>query len=267
MIKRLSQTSLARVVAVAVAAAFSPIAHAEDAAMNAVTGPAEQTLLRIESPQTGGEAYRVSGEVRTAGVEEGAYIELLSYFNGQAYFSRTFSDRGPMRRIEGDSDWRAFELPFFPEGAGTPELLELKVVLPGAGTVELRGVELEALPAGASVESYAAGGGWWSPTTGNRVGGYIGALLGVIGTAIGVLVWRKADRRVVLGIVAALIAAGGITLLIGVIALMAGQPYAVYYPLMLLGGITAFVGGVNWLPIKKRYEARELQRLSAMDAA
>ena len=56
------------------------------------------------------------------------------------------------------------------------------------------------------------------------------------------------------------------SLVAGAIALTLGQPYAVYYPL-LLGGtlLTALFGGI-WPTIRQGYEQRELRRMAAMDA-
>ena len=56
------------------------------------------------------------------------------------------------------------------------------------------------------------------------------------------------------------------SLVAGVIALALGQPYAVYYPL-LLGGIilTAVCGGIR-PGLRHGYEQRELRRMAAMDA-
>lgn len=73
-------------------------------------------------------------------------------------------------------------------------------------------------------------------------------------------------RRFVLTLDACLIGLGVMSLVAGVIALALGQPYAVYYPL-LLGGIilTAVCGGIR-PGLRHGYEQRELRRMAAMDA-
>ena len=59
---------------------------------------------------------------------------------------------------------------------------------------------------------------------------------------------------------------GAAAAILGVLALSGGQPYAVYYPLLLLGTISTVLG--LWLPrsMNKRYEAWELRRMQALDA-
>ncbi len=56
-------------------------------------------------------------------------------------------------------------------------------------------------------------------------------------------------------------------LVVGVVALVAGQPYAVWYPLLLGGGICTVVFGAILLAVRARYRADELRRVQAMDAA
>ena len=56
------------------------------------------------------------------------------------------------------------------------------------------------------------------------------------------------------------------SLVAGVIALALGQPYAVYYPLLLCGIVLTGVCGGIWPAIRQGYEQRELRRMAAMDA-
>ncbi len=55
------------------------------------------------------------------------------------------------------------------------------------------------------------------------------------------------------------------SLLLGLAALIQAQPYAVYYPLLLLGLGCAGIGGFLARPIRQRYEALELRRIRAAD--
>jgi len=59
--------------------------------------------------------------------------------------------------------------------------------------------------------------------------------------------------------------AGAIAAAAGVFAWVRGQPYAVYYPLLLGGGIAAVVFGSLIPAARKRYAAIELRRMAAMD--
>ena len=49
-------------------------------------------------------------------------------------------------------------------------------------------------------------------------------------------------------------------------AVLQGQPYQVYYPLVLLGGIGGAAGFVLPRSLSKRYEELELRRMQALDA-
>ena len=101
-----------------------------------------------------------------------------------SYFSRTLGSDGPMAALDGTSDWRPFELPFFLQGADGPERLEIGVVLPSTGTVEIGPLELVRLDAEAS-----GGGAWLSDRTiGALRAALIGTAVGVFGAAIAFLV-------------------------------------------------------------------------------
>jgi len=54
-------------------------------------------------------------------------------------------------------------------------------------------------------------------------------------------------------------------LVAGLVALGLGQPYAVYYPLLLFGGILTVVCGGLLPVIRRRYAEIELRRMTAMD--
>ena len=51
----------------------------------------------------------------------------------------------------------------------------------------------------------------------------------------------------------------------GVAAIAAGQPYAVYYPLLLIGIILVAVFGKLRGTLSARYEQLELKRMQSMD--
>ena len=62
-----------------------------------------------------------------------------------------------------------------------------------------------------------------------------------------------------------LVALGAMGTALGVIALSRSQPYAVYYPLLIAGGITAVLFGLLLGHVRKRYEERELRKMHAAD--
>ncbi|MEN6558905.1 MAG: hypothetical protein ABFC54_12065, partial [Thermoguttaceae bacterium] len=59
---------------------------------------------------------------------------------------------------------------------------------------------------------------------------------------------------------------GMVSLVVGLVAVVLGQPYAVYYPLLLGGTILAAVFGGNFPMLHRRYQQIELRKMAAMDA-
>jgi hypothetical protein len=51
----------------------------------------------------------------------------------------------------------------------------------------------------------------------------------------------------------------------GVVALAGGQPYAVWYPLLLSGPVSALVFGALIPVVRLSYTMRERQKMAAMD--
>jgi hypothetical protein len=116
-----------------------------------------------------------------------------------------------------------------------------------------------------SMGSQALPGAWWSDRTGNLIGCIGGCVIGLLGALIGTLAGLGKFRRPVMGTCVTLIVAGGICLVLGVMSLVIGQPYAVYYPLLLIGGLTTVIVGAVTPTIRRRYEQVELRRMTAMD--
>jgi hypothetical protein len=220
-------------------------------------------LTTIQEPAVGDQSYAIVGEVRYEGVAEPAYLEMWSVFpDGGRYFSRTLGTQGTMAAIAGDSDWRAFELPFFIEGAtSTPSQLELNAVLPSSGRIWVGPLRLVGLP------DTRSSGAWWSERTAGLVGGIGGVLIGILGALIGTFASRGKARRLVLGLMAGLVAFGAALLGVGAVALIASQPYAVTGSLLLGGVLLVVVVGSMIRPVKRSYAQVELRKMKALDAA
>ena len=56
-----------------------------------------------------------------------------------------------------------------------------------------------------------------------------------------------------------------LSLIFGLIAVTLGQPYGVYYPLLLGGIILTGVCGGNLPGLLRRYQQAELRKMAAMD--
>jgi hypothetical protein len=142
----------------------------------------------------------------------------------------------------------------------------VNVILPGKGTVFVKPFTLSSVKDEQPVAGQAANSAWWSERTAGLVGGTIGCVLGLIGAVVGTLAGIGAARRVVVGLCVSVIFVGGLSLLAGGAALAMGQPWFVYYPLLLGGVIGVAICGLNLPAIRKRYDALELRRMAAMDA-
>lgn len=234
---------------------------------HAGTGPASFTLVEVSDPGISELTYAVTGQVRYEDVAGTSYLEMLNYFaDGSWFFSRTLADVGPLASISGSSDWRDFQLPaMLGEDPSTamPDRLVLNLHLEGPGTVYLSELRL------AHIETSAIGvpaGAWWSDRTGGLVGGIAGSLLGLIGASIGGLTGSGRGRPVVMALLMLMIVIGSISLVTGIVALVMSQPYGVAYPLLLLGVLSAGLGGMLFPGIRKRFDEVELRRMQALDA-
>jgi hypothetical protein len=234
------------------------IVHAEDV-------PSRVTVLTLSAPGVTGFPYAITGSVRYEGVRPQGYLEMWSSFaNGGRYFSRTLGS-GLLRPLQGTTGWRPFSLPMFADaGTAPPTALTLNVVLSGRGTVDLGPLRLVQYRPGE--DPLAMVGQWWSERTSGLVGGGLGGVLGLAGAVIGCLAARGAARDFVLGATKALVALGVVVLAAGIVGVLRGQPWAVWYALCLPGLITTAVFGMLLPSLRRRYDAVELRRIQAADA-
>lgn len=215
------------------------------------------SLLVISRPRIEKANHLVAGEMRYSDVNGSGFLEMWTYYdNDTRYFSRTLGDYGPMAKISGNSEWRTFMLPFHGTSGRVPTKLEVNAIIPGGGSVEFRNLALYE-----ATRPY--GNAWWDHRTGGIIGAVLGTTMGLFGCMIGLL--RKAGkaRRFVCGSMIAGIVAGIACTIAGTVALIMGQPYAVWFTLLLIGIIGGLVSGYNLPQIRKSYTEHELRQISA----
>ncbi|MDP8981002.1 MAG: hypothetical protein M3O35_10465 [Acidobacteriota bacterium] len=107
---------------------------------------------------------------------------------------------------------------------------------------------------------------WFDPNQYAWIPGTVyGVVAGILGGLVGWLVPRGRARRFILSAWITLWAAGLALLIVGLLALLSGQPWGVWYGILLPGAVGALVVGGNLLVILKRYRDVEQRRVSAAD--
>ncbi len=114
------------------------------------SGPGSLELFAVNEPGIPGVAttYWLEGSLSYEDVPDHAYLEMWSTFpDGRSYFSRTLADKGPLGKIEGDSSWRVFRVPFsLGNAAKDPHYRPVRITFgirsPG-GTVSIGAVQLK----------------------------------------------------------------------------------------------------------------------------
>jgi len=94
-------------------------------------------------------------------------------------------------------------------------------------------------------------------------GGVGGSLMGCLGAFIGYFAPRGKHRRFAMSAMLFFLVLGVIQLALGLVALMARQPFGIWYPMLLCGGIAVLVIGPLLPMIRLRYAQAEQRRLDA----
>ena len=109
---------------------------------------------------------------------------MWTWYGNERYFSRTLATAGPLQSLSGSADWRPFTLPFFGAEGRRPTRIEVNLVLPGAGSVELGRLSLVELDRSEELAAPIPGA-WWEERTGGLVGAVLGSGMGLLGAAMG----------------------------------------------------------------------------------
>ena len=108
-----------------------------------------------------------------------------------------------------------------------------------------------------------------NPGMAGMVGGILGATIGIlggtIGTLAGVFVPRGKAKKLTLGVNTFAFVLSFISLVVGIVAYLSGQPYSVWYGFGFFGLLgTSGFGGSFWVILKRAREA-ELRKLMSED--
>ncbi len=109
---------------------------------------------------------------------------------------------------------------------------------------------------------------WFEPNTfgalfGAIVGGVGGTFAGLVGALAGVLAPRGKGRRLVLGLMEWFVALGVALLIFGLVALVCGQPFGIWYGPVLSGVLSIAVMGGLIPMVRARYRQAEQRKLDA----
>jgi MFS family permease len=109
---------------------------------------------------------------------------------------------------------------------------------------------------------------WFSGPESGTLGAILGGSVGIIGGGIGgplmgYFVPKGRAKPFILGFLWFWLVLGVALLITGFVALAQSQPYHVYYPFLLCGGMASVVMGTLIPVITRQYRAAEKRRLAA----
>jgi len=224
------------------------------------------TVLTVDNPGISRATYAIRGEVRYDNVSSG-YLEMGNHFaDGKYYYTRTLAVLGPMRGLQGSSDWRPFVLPFYlKDEPRRPIRLVVSVVASPGARVELSPLVLEEYDEGEDPLGMTPRW-WWTARQAQLGGGIAGSVLGVLFAVLSWLAYRGRARRFVLTVMRVTVGIGILFLVLGVFAGLSSQPYGVAFPPSLTGILFTVIPLARLPAVRRQYEQQELRKMEALDA-
>jgi hypothetical protein len=160
--------------------------------------------------------------------------------------------------LRGTSNWKLYKFVVDrTEPEGLPTHLELKLSLPGHGTIYLRSIRL-----------LGGTGSWWSAKQSGTVGGAVGifgGIIGCVGGLLGCLAGFGKARKFVLATTKIFIALGMLLTITGIVAIVCQQPFFVWYVFLLPGVVLTLIFSLNFPMIQRRYDDLEIRRIASID--
>lgn len=209
-------------------------------------------VLVLERPPLSRSVFELRGVVRTEGVDPAGMLEMwVDYGPHGRFFSRT-QGQGTHAPLTGTSDgFRRFEVPFTGREGQVVERIELNVVLPAHGTVELGPIRLvEMDQEGLS----AIRGPWWDQRTGDLIT-YVGSAgVGLLGCLVGLLALFRLGRGLVIALLNTMLVLSMATGLSGAVAMGFEQAGPVFFPLLVIGGVGIVCAVALYTPVRRRFD-------------
>lgn len=104
---------------------------------------------------------------------------------------------------------------------------------------------------------------WFSEQYAWVFGAFVGILGGIVGTMVGVLAPRGKAKTIVYLLYWVALITSVVFLFSGIVALIIGQPYAIWYGLTLAGFIGTLVFSINYFTMRYAYRQPEARRMAA----
>jgi hypothetical protein len=207
--------------------------------------------------------FALVGQVRCENVSmkpAAPYLQIVSAEpNGQGGASLD-------RDLEPGTGWQRFILLVdWHNDAVQPQMVSLFLYTNGPGTFYFGPLKLVEYDDDEDPRTVATA--WWSSSQGGTIGGLLGAFIGILGGALGTLASYGKVRRFVLAAMLGAVGLGAALIAAGVVAVVQTQPYTVYFPLLLIGAISAAVFGLQLPTVRRRYDEVEMRKIQALDAS
>ncbi len=207
-------------------------------------------LFHQAVPPLGDGVLWYEASIRGEGVAGKAYLEMwVNFPDGNSYFSRALN-----QPVEGTKHWRASKTPFWLEKGRAPASVDLGVRFEGPGTVWVDNARLVAKSKGNPLGVLMG-----------VLGGLYGTLVGCWGALCGILSSRGKGMRFILVSGAAFVLVSAVMLVLGLVFYLTGQPYELWYPCVLGGGLVGVLMAVLLPVMMRRHRQMEAQKMAAIE--
>ena len=106
---------------------------------------------------------------------------------------------------------------------------------------------------------------WFNPGWLGILGAIIGTFGALVGTLAGIFIPKGKAKKLVLGVNALAFAVGFISLVVGIIAYLSGQPYGIWYGFGLCGLLGTVLFGMFFFVFRYEYRKAELRKSMSED--